>query len=525
MKKILIVLIFLSIIARFISLDLAPPHLSNDEISASYAAYSISKTLKDGTGKTLPIFWSSTGGYGSPLAIYIPLTGIKIFGNTDFAVRLPSAILGSLTVIFIGLLVFELSKNKGLALLSSFILAFSPWHFTASRWALESNYALFFLVLGIYLFFLGKRKNKAWIVVFGFVSFVLSVYSYYTEWILTPLVITSLLFFYRRDLNKKVYLVSIFIFGILLIPLFYDFLNHLNSTRASSEFIANDIGVGRVLAGHPSLFEKGQIILKAIFDKYSAYYSLEYLFFYGAKILPKDNPYQFGFFLAPLLVPFLVGLYKLKNYFAGNSAFVYFLLIVSPLTASLTLGDINNWRSLPQLLPITVVAAAGTLFLWNFAKKKLWIKALGIALWLVTTLYFIPVYFVHFPAQRGEDYQYGYKQMALYIREHPNEYEKIIIDPRFGNKNYYYSGVPSLYIPFYTYMDPVKLHEANMIPNGISFDKYEFRNIYWEKEVMQKNYLYIVPYDNIPATGGLKVVKEIQLPSRKVQFLLYSRAD
>jgi len=161
-KKILLILIFIAIVARFIRLDYAPPHLSNDEIGAAYAAYSISKTLKDGSNQFLPILWASHGGYGSPLAIYIPLASIVIFGNNDFAVRLPSAILGSLTIIFIGFLVKELTKNDKLALVTSFLLAVSPWHFSASRWALESNYALFFIVLGIYLFFLGLNKNKQW---------------------------------------------------------------------------------------------------------------------------------------------------------------------------------------------------------------------------------------------------------------------------------------------------------------------------------------------------------------------------
>lgn len=147
-KKLLLILIIIAIVARFIRLDWAPPHLSNDEIGAAYAAYSISKTLKDGSNQFLPLLWQSHGGYGSPLAVYIPLSTIMIFGNNDFAVRLPSAILGSLTIIFIGLLTAELTKNVRLALATSFLLAISPWHFSASRWALESNYALFFICLG-----------------------------------------------------------------------------------------------------------------------------------------------------------------------------------------------------------------------------------------------------------------------------------------------------------------------------------------------------------------------------------------
>ena len=526
-KKILLIIIFIAIIARFIKLDWAPPHLSNDEIGAAYAAYSISKTLKDGTNQFLPILWQSHGGYGSPSAVYIPLTSIMIFGNNDFAVRLPSAILGSLTIIFIGLLTAELTKNARLALAASFLLAISPWHFSASRWALESNYALFFIVLGIYLFFFGLNKNKPWVTIVSLVSFALSIYSYYTEWVLTPLIILSLIIFYRATVfKKKIYYFAILLFGVLLIPLFTSFIQNLNSSRASSEFISKDIVVRRLLVKHPKSIEKGQIILKAILDKYSSYNNLDYLFFYGAKILPKENPYQFGFFLTPFVMGFIWGLYKLKNHYGRSSNFVYFLLIVSPLSASLTGGEINNWRSLPQLLPVALITASGTLYIWDFVKKNIWIKSLGVGLLLISFMYFFLVYFRHFPLQKAVGYQYGYKQIALFVDQHYDEFEKIIIDPRFGDRNYYYIGVPSSYIPFYTYLDPVKVQNARYLPNGIAFDKYEFRNIDWASEKVEKNSLYVVPYDFIlNPIYNLKLVYEIKLPNWQQAFKLYTLAN
>ncbi|OGM16141.1 hypothetical protein A2V55_02290 [Candidatus Woesebacteria bacterium RBG_19FT_COMBO_37_29] len=524
-KKIILLIIFIAIVARFIKLDYAPPHLTNDEIGAAYAAYSISKTFKDGSNKFLPILWQSHGGYGTPLAIYIPLTSIVIFGNTDFAVRFPSAILGSLTIIFIGLLVMELTKNSKLALITSFLLAVSPWHFSASRWALESNYGLFFIVLGLYLFFLGLNKNKRWAVVVSFVSFTLSIYSYYTEWLLTPLIVLSLIFLYRKTiLKKKIYYFAIVLFGILLIPLIFSFIQNRNSTRVTSEFISKDIVVRKLIAEHPNPIEKGQIITKAIFDKYSSYVSFDYLFFYGAKILPKENPYQFGFFLTPFIAAFIWGLYKLKNHYKENSNFIYLLLIVSPLAASITEGELNNWRSLPELLPVGLITASGVLFIWDLAKKKLWIKRLGLGLLLISFMYFFLAYFRHFPLERAVDYQYGYKQIALYLSPHYNEFEKIIIDQRFGDKNYYYIGVPSSYIPFYTYLDPVKVQNARYLTNGIAFDKYEFRNINWASEKVEKNYLYVVPYDIIPnPESNLKLVHEIKLPNWQPAFNLYSQ--
>lgn len=523
-NKFLISLIFIAIIARFVWLGYAPPHLSNDEIGAAYAAYSITKTLKDGSNKFLPLLWTSHGGQGAPLAVYVPLISIVLLGNNDFAVRLPSAILGSLTIIFIGFLVMELTKNKRLALITSFLLAFSPMHFSASRSALESNYALFFIVLGLYLFFIGDNRNKSWAILASMISFALSIYSYYTEWVLTPLIIISLVVLYRKTiLKKKIYFIAILFLAILLLPLFVDFLTSLKSSRASSEFITHDIGVGRLLSKHPNPIEKGQIILKAIIDKYSTYNSLDYLFFFGANILPKENPYQFGFFLTPFLIPFIWGLIKVRIFFDKHSNFIYFLLFVSPLAASLTLGEINNWRSFPQLLPVSIITAAGMLYFWDFIKKNFWVRTLGLVTLLISIFYFLLTYFIHFPIENAQEYQYGYKQIAFYLNTHYAKFEKIIIDPRFGDINYYYIGVPSSYIPFYTYLDPRKVQNAKIVPFGIVFDKYEFREINWNGEKIQKNYLYIVPSDMVPnPLQDLKVIYEIALPNKKIQFKLYS---
>lgn len=523
-KRFLLILIFIAIIARFIRLDYAPPHLSNDEIGAAYGAYSISKTLRDGSNQFLPILWASHGGEGSPLAIYIPLISIMTLGNNDWAVRLPAAILGSFTVIFIGLLVMELTKNSRLSLITSLILAFSPWHFSASRWALESNYALCFIVIGIYLFFVGLNRNKNWATLLSMFFFALSIYSYYAEWVLTPLIVLSLLFFYRKTiLKRKIYLVAILLLGILVVPLLADLIHHLKTSRASSEFITQDIGVGRLLSKHSAPLEKIQIVLRAIADKYSVYNGLDYLFFFGANILPKENPYQFGFFLTPLLVPFIWGLYKLKSYFTKHSNFIYFLLFAAPFVASLTEGELNNWRSLPQLLPISIITAVGVYYFWDNARKDIRMKVLGWTALVVSLFYFSLIYFIHFPLERAEGYQYGYKQMASYLNQHYGEFEKIIIDPRFGSAAYYYIGVPSSYIPFYTNLDPRKVQAAKAVPFGTSFDKYEFREINWGGEKVQKNYLFIVPSDMTPDPSlNLKVIHQIPLPNHKIEFKLYS---
>lgn len=525
LTKLFLFLICIAIIARFIGLDYIPPHLSNDEIGAAYDAYSISKTLRDGHNQFLPITFLSHGIYRSALAVYLTIPSIMILGNSDFSARLPSAILGSLTIILLGLLVLELTQNSRLALISSLLLAFSPWHFSASRWTMESNYALFFIVLGVYLFFYGLKHRNYWATLASFTTFAFSIYAYYTEWGLTPLIICSLLFLYRKvTLKRKIYYIAVFLFVLLLLPLTVDFLDHVGSSRASTEFISKETPV--TVKSKLNTFQEGQVLLKAILDKYSRYTSLGYIFFYGSNFLPKANPYQVGFFLSPLLISFILGLLKLKKFFKEHTKFIYFWLFASPLIPAFTQGDISNVRSLPIVIPVAIVTAAGSLYMLDYINKKIFLKILATGLISISFLYFLFIYIFHFPVQNAEGFQYGFKQMALYIKKHYTEYEKIIVDYRFGNKEFYFYGVPSSYIPFYTYLDPRKVQKAQTIPQGSAFDKYEFRFIDWDKEKIQKNYLYAVPYDNVPdLSKALKLVYEIQLPNHKVEFKLYSLSE
>src|SRR3972149_10232950 len=178
MKKVYLFAIVLiaitTIFTRFTGLSQIPPHLSNDEISIAYDAYSISKTLRDEHNDFLPISFQSHGTYKAPLTIYLASIPTFLLGNSEYSVRLPSAILGSLSVFLLGFLVYELSKNKNVALITSSLLAISPWHIYTSRMVLESNVALFFVIGGLYLFFYARSRNKTSIIIVSFLFFVLS---------------------------------------------------------------------------------------------------------------------------------------------------------------------------------------------------------------------------------------------------------------------------------------------------------------------------------------------------------------
>ena len=107
-KVLLILIILLAALLRFYQLGKNPPSLFVDEVSNGYNAYSILKTAKDEYGNFLPVTIRAFGDYNPALSVYLLVPSIAAFGLNEFAVRFPSAILGTLTVLLTYFLIKKL---------------------------------------------------------------------------------------------------------------------------------------------------------------------------------------------------------------------------------------------------------------------------------------------------------------------------------------------------------------------------------------------------------------------------------
>lgn len=520
---VVVLITVLTLVTRLVRLDLVPPHLSNDEISIAYDAYSITRTLRDEHNHFLPLSFQSHGTYKAPLTIYLTSPLVFFLGNNDYSARLLSAILGGLTVMILGLLIYELSHNCLLALISSLVLSIAPWHIYSSRMLLESNIALFFVVLGIYLLFYGYHQQKNLAIIGSYFSLALSIYAYHTEWGFVPLLILVLWFFYRHDFAKKpISYLGASLFLLTLLPLLIDFLHNLSWSRAGTEIIFKDPYVAQYLANQSlNILQKGLFVVNFILGNYSKYTDLGYMFFNGLNLLPQEDPFQVGLFLAPLLPCFIIGFFHIKKYFPEHTKFIYSWVIISPLVPALTWGNVNNVRNLISVIPYSIIIAVGALVIWSFLRNNLFLKAGAVCLIVVFFVYFLAIYYYHFPYENGVNYQYGYKQIAQYIKPIYSQFDKIVVDPRFGDYNMY-SGVPHLYLSYYTNLDPHLLLKRRETPNSLFFDKYEMRPINWNWEIPKPSYLYIVPVSNLPTSEKLKKLTEINLPNHKPAFALFT---
>jgi 4-amino-4-deoxy-L-arabinose transferase-like glycosyltransferase len=525
MKKILLIYIPILIAAIFIRayhLDKVPPHLSNDEISIAYDAYSIARTGRDEHNNFLPVSFQSHGTYKAPLYHYLlaPLT--LILQNNDITAKLPSLIAGVLTVIVIGLLSYEITNNVFIGIISSLVLTFTPWAIIPSRMVLESNLALFFLTSGLWLFlrYLNNQKNSNIYLFFSCLSLSLSLYGYHTEWGLVPMVIVFLLINYFRERKKTAFVFLIF-FLILISPLINDFYLRLGtSARANSEIIINEARIHFLLAQQKYLPVKLLIILKVFINNYLAYLNPVYLFVTGLDILPRFNPYPLGLFLWPLVIPFFTGLLKLKTAIIQKHLwFFIFWFLASPIVPALTHGGENFVRNLPAVIPYTITIAIGIQIL---IKKNLKLSLIISGLSLITFIYFEAIYIFHYPLQKADTFQ-EYKSIAAYLKPIESNYIKIIVDERFGLDNQYV-GVPHLYFAYYNYFDPLFLQKRIYDKYGTYYDNYYVTHINWDLEKIEVGSLYIVPRDNMPnavVNNNLKLIKEFTNEAGIVSFKIF----
>ncbi len=277
LNSLLLIMIFvLGLSLRLFDLAKLPAILNRDEAALAYNAFLINETKLDEWGSKLPLVFKSFGDYKLPGYIYLLSVLFKFLPTSDFVVRLPSALAGSLLIIlafYFGRDILKLKKETSLFM--ALFVALNPVFFFYSRIAFEANLALFLFVLALFFLLRAKKRNLFLASLFFF----LAILTYNTPFLLLPFVI--LLLPYRigfKKINKWIMptflLIIIFIWGLVN---FYSL-----TAQKSGITIFNDQGLWQEFAtqrsqlpnhlqtilGNKYLFY-GKIILKNLLASFS----------------------------------------------------------------------------------------------------------------------------------------------------------------------------------------------------------------------------------------------------------------
>lgn len=496
-KKIVIILLFiillLSFVLRFYKVTEDPPSLNWDEVSIGYNAYSILKTGKDEWNVPFPVHFKAYGEYKLPLQIYASIPGIYFFGLNEFGVRITPVIYGTLTVLvmfFLGRILFE-SEIAGLV--SAFLLGISPWHIHLTRGSFESSLATFFVTIGIWLLVKGF-KNQKWFVV-SMIPFAASVFTYNSARIFTPLFLFTVLIIYRKKLleYKKVVLISLIVFSILLIPLTSFVFSGERSARYKLVSITDDPGLVPRINENRGNSHLPQPIPRLIHNKvtyvafyiaknYIAHFTPQFLFISGAphKQHSVQNMGELYYFQAPFLLFGIFALFYLRNKFKGL-LLAWVLLAFIPV--SVTQDSIPHaLRTLIAAPFYQLICALGFIFSikW-FRRFSKVIKCVFISILIlvigISIIYYLNQYYRVYPFSYSKDWQYGYKQVVDYIQHHESEYDQVVFTRHYGE--------PHMFTLFFLNYEPAKYqnnpnlvrYETNDWVWVLKFDKYYFPDL------------------------------------------------
>ena len=511
-KVLVVAIVFLAAILRLWQLGAVPISPDWDEASLGYNAYSILKTGKDEYGNFLPVVLRSFDDYKPALYAYLIIPFITLFDLSVLAVRLPSALIGIFTVALTYFFVVEIIKRKEMALLSSFLLAISPWHIQFSRTAFEASSGMTLNLLMAYFFIRGLKRP--WFLVAAAVCGGLSIYMYQSEKVFTPLlmlllVATSLTLLVK--ISRRV-LITAFLIGLLvLLPMVLYIVSHADSlSRATKtvsfadekEFLREN--AKRQLSDRERNDPVGILVdnrrlvyLKAIWTGYIAHADLNWLFITGDA--NRHHAPSMGLLYIVELPLLFMGLYYLvfsKTVPRRIKLLLIGWICVTPIPASVGSDVPHAVRTINVLPILQIIVAFGVIqglavVKGSIGPKRFQQAAIAgfIFLFILNSIYFLNQYFVQLNYFYSKDWQYGYKEMIERIDGLP-QYEKVVISEKAPMDQSY------IFVLFYTKFPPEQFqHSMQYLEKHHltyrRFGKYHIRTIQWEKDKYLKKTLLV----------------------------------
>ncbi|MEA2056911.1 MAG: glycosyltransferase family 39 protein, partial [Patescibacteria group bacterium] len=463
LSVVLIIVIFLiGFLARFYLLGNIPSGLYWDEVAMLADAKTLANFGHDLHGHSwLQSLFISYGDYKSPVFIWLATLSVKLFGATNFALRIVSALAGLASMLLSLLIVQELFpkvKNRLCLLLGTiFTIALSPWAIMFSRTAFEGHLAQ--MLVSVAVLFLLKSKKKKWMLLLSIFCASLATYTYYSVRFVWPIILVVGLWLINKQKKKfewgNFVLMAVgsgLIYSASLLPMlnspFYQASNQFrfsaNSVLNAKDWVVESNQL-RQLAGNVLnsrfFYHRHWLLIRKFAQNLANNLSLNFLFVGGDSNL-RHGTTQHGLFLFPFVIPFLVGLYVLAKKRFRELLFLVCWWLAALVPASVPLETPHALRSLNALMPLTLIIGFGSYQLLNLIlvkqKKQVFLSKIfsliTIVLCLASFAGFSYHYFNVYPQDSAHNWQAGYEQLAKKVCAYQNKADKIWIqltDQRF----------------------------------------------------------------------------------------------
>ena len=405
-----------------------------------------------------------------------------------------------------------------------------------------------FVLLGIYLF-LRAINGKPSYLLFSFISFGLTLWTYQGAKFSTLIVVLGLLIAFRErffSLPKRSILKAFMVGVLISVPIILSLLQgkggrlsvfSVFSYPRSQERIEEILDQGSeskssleyiLYHSEPLNFARG------IIGRWLNYYSGRFLFFEGDWQNKRHSVPNSGVLLVLDSVFLVAGFVVLSRMRGSGAYFLWYWVAFAPIPAVLSRDWVHAVRSLNMVIPLTFVVALGASYLLmkvsNFGRIKLFLIGLFVFIYVVNYFYYMDQYWVHLKKENSKEWQFGYKQLVEKISKFQGSYgtyAEIIIQQGYDQ--------PYIFFLFYSKYDPgkyQKLSREEFVPSEYGdvglvarLDNITFRHINWPDDRGLRGKLFAADTLRVPVEDSLdasqfRTVDEIRYLDGTVAFRL-----
>lgn len=513
-------IIFLVLIGgflRFYKLSDYPIQLNADEVSQAFDLASIVKTGKDIYGNFLPLAFPSTGDVKVGHYIYISTIPYLIFGDKEFTIRIASAFFGTLTIVSVFLFIYALTKNFWLAYSAAGLITFTPSEIFYARKSFENVIGISLIFFGLYFLFADLEKFKNNLKKYmGLFFLAAAMYVYTAHTIVVPLLILLYLVIFKNFRYPLVF------WAVLILPLIFITVTSSGLRfRANSIFISQDANLSRQIDFSQNIFKT---YIDYVFNRYLNQFNLSYIFGNGLDLTNQGLIGMGPLFFWQLPLFFLGVIFIIKtNSLSNEKKFFLFGLAMLPMIPSaLTIEPFSPHRSVLEFSVLSIFSGFGLYYLVKSARILAIVLILPLS---INFIYLINMYTVNYPYEKSQQISYPFKELALFAWSQYDNFEKIIIDPTYGDATL--GSAPTFgvathyYLAYYGKYNPAKFQKDLKIDEiGMTFDKFSVKKLDWYKAQNFKNTLIIASPWSLPidSVDKSKIIKRFNFYNRQPAF-------
>lgn len=422
------IIFILGIFLRFYKLGSIPNSLSWDEVSWGYNSYSILEAGKDEYGDSYPLSFRAFGDYKQPVYVYLGAISVKVFGLNSLAVRFPSAFFGSLTIISVFLLTYELLQGrverKHIAFLSMALFAISPWAIQFSRVAFEANVGVFFTITGAWLCLFSFRKKILSLSFIGILILSISCYTYHSQKIFTPFLFSGLLVYSKNYFSGRQKYIFILLLVFLLCNIFWLIDTRTTHRGRSVLFLSQQTplleeSVDKIKHDQKKqdivgelLHNRRLIYLNKYTENYLSHFSANFLFMEGdnARHHAPENGILYLVSL-PFVILGMVNIWKSNN---RSAKLIFFWLLLAPIASALAVDAPNASRSMVFMPTWQIFTSYGIMSFISRINKNFKPGLIIITgLYIINFIFYTHMYFFHTNSDYSSYWQYGYREAVM----------------------------------------------------------------------------------------------------------------